>query len=103
MPIRTQMFDRNDLPDHLNEEVSKYADLIFCAVAPEMKDAESLNFIMAAINWVSFLCIKEFVAYHHQETAVLIQAKTILNNLETFKDRNFLEEAKKKWSGSDSK
>jgi hypothetical protein len=90
MQIRTEIFNKNQIPDHLDEEIQKYVESIFLCVAPLMKDKKSLNFVMAAMNWVSFLCIKEFVSEAHQELAVLNQAKAILANLELFKDKCFM-------------
>ena len=97
MNIKGAMFNRDDLPDHLNHEVSEYVNAIFVAIAPRIKDKNSLNFAMAALNWVSFLVIKEFIADHHQQNAVLGQAKAILKNLEEFKHRDFMKAAKEKW------
>jgi hypothetical protein len=93
MAIKTKIFNKDDLPDHLHEEIRKFSDAIFLAVMPYCKDKNSLNYIMAALSWVSFICIKEFVADHHQEMAILNQAQSILKNLELFKDRDFLKEA----------
>jgi hypothetical protein len=93
MAIKTELFNKDDLPDHLHEEINRYVEVIFTSLAPLMKDAEFMNHMMAALSWVSFLCIKEFVADHHQERAVLNQAKAILNNLEEFKHRDFFKEA----------
>ena len=96
MSNHTRVFRRDDLPDHLDEEIGKYVDVIFKAVFPLIEDVNSLNFMMAALSWVSFVCIKESVATHHQQNAVLNQARCILKNIEKFKDRDFFKSQENK-------
>lgn len=90
MDIKAVLFNRDNIPDHINEEINDYVTLIFEAVFPKFQDAKSLNEILAAMNWVTFLCIKTFVADHHQEKAVLDFAKSVLLNLEKFKDKDLI-------------
>lgn len=94
MEIRTEIFHQDNLPEHLNEEIQVYIKELLKVIIPLMKNEKSLNYLMAAMSWVSFLAIKEFVAEKHQEKAALQQCKSILMNLEKFKGKEFWPEKK---------
>jgi ribosomal protein L5 len=80
--IDTKIFKRDDLPDHVLEEINILTDEILKVVVPTLKNANSMNNAMASLTWILSLIVKNFVAEAHQQKTALRTAETILKNLE---------------------
>lgn len=77
---------KNELPDHVQEEIEHFSEIIFQTLGPLVNDANSANACIAALNLFIFLCIKGFVKEEHQESVVLNEARSLLKNLEIYKE-----------------